>query len=63
MTEQEKIAARLANTEKAFFALATVLQSFQPQYVQDSMNLIMEDYFDANTSLGFDARPDFIVDN
>ena len=63
MTEQEKLKARLANTEKALFALATVLQDIQPPYVQESMARIMGDYFDANTSLGFDARPDFIVDD
>lgn len=62
MTDLERLEARLANTEKALFALATVMQDIQPPYIQESMSLILGDYFDANTSLGFDARPDFIVD-
>ena len=62
MTDLERLEARLANTEKALFALATVMQDTQAPYVQESMSLILGDYFDANTSLGFDARPDFIVD-
>jgi len=62
MTDNEKLEARLANTEKALFALATILQDIQPPYVQEGMARIMGDYFDASTSLGFDARPGFIVD-
>ena len=63
MNKQEKIEARLANTEKALFALVAVLQEVQAPYMQESLNLLMEDYFDANTSLGFNPRIDFIEAN
>lgn len=59
MTEQEKILARLENTEKAIFALVSVLQDIQPPYVQESMSTIMSDYYDANVSLGFEPKPYF----
>ena len=62
MNEQEKIEARLANTEKALFALVTVLLDLQPPATQDSISILMGDYFDANTSLGFEARSEFISD-
>ena len=53
MTEIEKLEARLSNTEKALFALATVIKPMQPPETQDSIDRIMGDYFDASTSLGF----------
>ena len=61
MTDLEKLEARLANTEKALFALATVIQDTQVPYVQDGIYNVMQDYFDANVSLGFGPRPDFII--
>ena len=47
--------ARLQNTEKAIFALTSVLVDIQPPYVQDSMSAILSDYFDANSAMGFDS--------
>lgn len=61
MTDLERLEARLANTEKALFALATVMQDTQAPYVQEGMARVMEDYFDANTTLGFEPRADFIT--
>ena len=63
MNKQKKIEARLANTEKALFALVTVLQEVQAPYVQESLNLLMRDYFEANVSLGFNPEVDFIEAN
>jgi len=59
MTEQEKILARLENAEKAIFALVSVLQDIQPPYIQEGMNVVMRDYYDANVSLGFEPKPYF----
>ena len=61
MTEQEMIAARLANTENALLAIITVLQELQPPYAQDIIDRIMCDYFNANTSLGFEPNKNFIT--
>lgn len=60
MSEIEIIKARLANAEKALFTLATVLLHLQPPETQQSINAIMNDYFDANTSLGFEPNTNFI---
>lgn len=55
------IEQRLQNTEKALFALVSVLMPIQPPDTQESINMIMNDYFEANTSLGFDSsNADFI---
>ena len=59
MTEIEKLEARLSNTEKALFALATVIQPMQPPETQDGMDRILNDYFEASTSLGFVPRVEF----
>ena len=59
MTDQEKIEARLRNTEKALFCLMTVFKSLQPPALQEDIDLIMGDYFDANVSLGFEHTEDF----
>lgn len=48
--------ARIQNTEKALFALAAVLIDLQPPHAQDSISLILSDYFDANSSLGFNSE-------
>lgn len=53
--EIELLKLRLQNTEKAFFALSTVLIEAQAPSVQESMDNIMSAYFEANTSLGFDS--------
>jgi hypothetical protein len=53
MTENEKLKARLENTEKAVFALATVIGDYLPPQAQNDTHYIMNAYFDANTSLGF----------
>lgn len=53
--ENKLLKARLQNTEKAIFALTTVLFDIQPPYVQDGMNTILADYFDANNAMGFDS--------
>ena len=51
----DDIEKRLQNTEKALMALFTVLQPLQPPATQDDIYHIMEDYFEANISLGFDG--------
>ena len=60
MTDQEKIKARLENTEKVLFALIAVLEELQPPSMQEVLNQIMSEYFDANTSLGYDGNKDFL---
>ncbi|MBK8225357.1 MAG: hypothetical protein IPK73_30455 [Candidatus Obscuribacter sp.] len=55
--EHEKLAVRLANTERA---LCTVLIKLQPPEAQEVMDNILKQYFDANTKLGFDANPNFV---
>ena len=52
MSDIEK---RLQNTEKALLALATVLGDVVSAEKESQINTIMSDYFDANTSLGFNA--------
>ena len=59
MTENEKLKARLANTEKALCALATVISDCSPDKVQNDIDIIMCDYFDANTSLVFMPSSEF----
>jgi hypothetical protein len=54
-SENKLLKARLQNTEKAIFALATALVDIQPPYVQDGMNTILADYFEANSAMGFDS--------
>jgi len=61
MTEEQKIIARLENTEKALFALVSVIQDIHPPYVQEGVTRIMNDYFDANVSLGFEPNPEFVA--
>jgi hypothetical protein len=63
MTDIEKLEARLANTERALFALATILDEIQPPFVQNDITRLMNDYYDANTSLGFEPGIDFVHDN
>ena len=63
MTNEEKTEARIANTEKALFSIITILQDVQPPYVQDGLNNIMNAYFDANKSLGFEPQPNFIFNS
>lgn len=53
--ENEILKARLQNTEKAIFALSSVLLDIQPPYVQEGMGEILSSYFDANTAMGFDS--------
>ena len=62
MTKKEvrKLEARLSNTEKALFALTTILLGLQPSDTQADIERIMGDYFDANTSLGFEPSVYFI---
>jgi len=63
MNKQKNIEARLANTESALFALVAVLQEVQAPQIQESLDSLMEEYFDANTSLGFNPRVGFIEAN
>lgn len=60
MNELEMLKARLSNTEKALFALATVLQPLQPPDTQEAFHKILGDYFDANVSLGFQPSAFFV---
>lgn len=58
--EHEKLAVRLANTERALLAVCTVIIKLQPPEAQEVMDNILKQYFDANTKLGFDANPNFV---
>jgi len=48
----DNLEARLQNTEKALYALVSVIIDMQLPHVQDSIHQIMADCFDANESLG-----------
>ncbi len=62
MTEQQRLEARLANTERALLSLATLLLPLQPAETHHSLDEVMEEYFNANISLGFDGVPGFTGD-
>ncbi len=48
----DKLEARLQNTEKALYSLATILIDIQPTYVQEAINEVMSECFNANETLG-----------
>ena len=48
----DNLEARLQNTEKALYALVSVIVDIQPPHVQDAIHQIMSGCFDANESLG-----------
>ena len=56
-----KLEKRLQNTEKALFALVTVLEDLQPPSTQDNLRYLMNEYYDANTSLGFKPTAEFEI--
>lgn len=56
------LSARLQNTEKAIFALTTVLIDVQAPYVQEMMNTVLSEYFESNVAMGFDpSTAEFIT--
>jgi len=60
MTDLEKIEARLANTEKALLALAEISMNIQPGYIQEAINKVMSEYFEANSTMGLQGSKGFI---
>ena len=59
----ESLEKRLANTEKALLALWSLMQDTMPPDYQRSINKMMNDYFDANDTLGanFDITSGFDI--
>ena len=51
----DNIEARLENTENALYALITMIMDMQPPDVQDRINRVMQNCFEANESLGSKA--------
>jgi len=58
MTDLEK---RLRNTEMALLGLWTLMKDTMPPSYQEDIDKMMNDYFDANASMGsdFDANNGF----
>ena len=63
MTNEEKLQARIQNTERALVALWSLLEDLQPAAYSDDINLMMEQYHNAGQSLGSEAgtEPYFIT--
>lgn len=56
MSEIEMLKARIQNTEKCLLALATIMYQHQPDYVQQEINILMDDFYDASVNLGYNDK-------
>ena len=52
MTDQEKLEQRVANLETAFIGMISVMESYIPVGLRDSLNAIGQDLFHSNQNLG-----------
>jgi len=50
---------RLKNAETALFTLATIIIDTYPPEMQDCINYLLSEYYDANISLGMEPATSF----
>lgn len=60
MTEQDRLNARLKNTEKALLGLASILFETQSPMIAEAVDIVMSDYAEANSTLGLVVNQNFI---